>query len=157
SGAQANSCHCKLTSSCLALIPLAIAAGYSARSVYLLADSVETQVAGIQREFPLENDIQGRAARNLRFRPARQKNRGKPNSAADAGANSRASAAARNRTNAGPSDCSFCNGASILPFAARTGNLSFRIGCFAATGVCAARRGKQIHRVSVGKDQRFQP
>src|SRR6266699_4917656 len=108
----------------------------------------ELDLAAVESEVVVQDNVHRGATRQFGFGSARKKNGGEACDRADASADPGAFAVARNGADA----CSCCGGlgnrAHILALVAATSNFAFRVHGFLAAGICSARGGVQIHGVA---------
>src|SRR5256885_519951 len=104
----------------------------------------------------LENDVQGRTAAQLSVGSAGKQHRSKPSESANSRADAGSFATAGNAATSCPGNGALRDSAGVLAFAAGTRDSSLGIHGFLAAGIGAVRRGIQIHRVPVRKNERVQ-
>src|SRR5215472_11529703 len=116
----------------------------------------ELDLAAVESEFVVQDNIHRGATRQLGFRSAREKNGGEACDRTYASADPGPFALSRNGADARSGGGSLDDRAHILPLVAATSNFAFGVHGFLAAGICAARGGFQIHGVTGRQDQRVQ-
>jgi len=117
----------------------------------------ELNSIGIEENGAIQSRFHCRAARHLRFRPARKKDRRQPNRGADTRADSCAlGAAARDPADSGAGGRGFNHGAQVTGLVAIADYFAFARGCFAPAGSRVARHRVEIHHVPVRKNHGIQ-
>src|ERR1700733_9847725 len=121
-----------------------------------LADIRVLNLAGVQGQLVLENDVERGAARKFWFGAAREQDGAESRQAAYPRANACTLRTARDGPYPGAGDG--CGGyrADVFALAARAGHLAFGIHGLFAAAVCAARSGGQVNRVPIREDQRVE-
>src|SRR5207237_10128581 len=105
----------------------------------------ELDLAAVESEVVVQDNVHRGATRQFGFGSARKKNGGEACDRADASADPGAFAAARSGADACSCCGGLCNRAHMLALVAAASNFAFRVHGFLAAGICAARGGVQVN------------
>jgi hypothetical protein len=117
----------------------------------------EIDASGVEVDVAIEDDVNGRAAREFQFGAAREQHGCEADGRAGAGADARALGALRGEpSDACPNSGRFQNGSDVIALVRIAVNFSFFVGRFVAARPGIGGDGVKIHRVAVWKNHGIQ-